>query len=438
MLEGNQKTFSKQDFDLFRSWIDLNEDAVTWQGRYRKEFESFWTLFFIDNLTLAEVMKRFDYGVSSVKAGPIRAWFSWLKTKFICFVFIHQDKSIREVAREGNLELSRVSTALRNHFLESYPYLDDELSVLFQNSNYSSLFIELDFKLLVEKLDLDESELLSVHPEDVMKNMEITLYGDWLKFIKKMEFDFKGSFNLKKVKQRSFFKSSVRVVRDAVFLTIACGSILYGVKEVNKWYKQYLVDAISIYEPQLSWLDRTLTFQSVRADSDQESVNLAPEEIESILDEADFTQELSGEELVFDTESELILTSWDVLPRDFSVVDLERSEFEEIVSGGYRDTRYGNRTVYRVMMTSTNSYDSRAKLNALVDLYSALKADAVRPGQFVPGGVYYNLFVPQEYLKEFLTRVVEVDDAVIYESRTRAFGRVPEGHSKVFIWMKTL
>ena len=33
------------------------------------------------------------------------------------------------------------------------------------------------------------------------------------------------------------------------------------------------------------------------------------------------------------------------LPKDFNVADLEESEFEENEKGGYRDTRFGNKSL---------------------------------------------------------------------------------------------
>ena len=92
--------------------------------------------------------------------------------------------------------------------------------------------------------------------------------------------------------------------------------------------------------------------------------------------------------------------------------------------------------VYRVMMKSVNSIDAKSKLNGLLTKYQVKQVDKVKPGKFVPGGVYYNLFVPRQYLKEFLAQVMDIDDSILYESRTR--GRNPPGKNKVFIWIKNI
>jgi len=115
---------------------------------------------------------------------------------------------------------------------------------------------------------------------------------------------------------------------------------------------------------------------------------------------------------------------------------MELSGYEEIKKGGFRDNRYGHKKVYRVMMKSADTLTTRSSLNKLIQRYGVEKGDNVAPGTFVPGGVYYNLFVPRKFLKEFLAQVSEQGDAILYESMTR--GRNPAGKNKVFIWIKDI
>jgi hypothetical protein len=88
-------------------------------------------------------------------------------------------------------------------------------------------------------------------------------------------------------------------------------------------------------------------------------------------------------------------------------------------------------------MKSVDTYVAKSKLDVLLKNYEVSQVDNVKPGQDVPGGIYYNLFVPRERLKEFIAQVMEVDDSILYESRTRA-GRNPVGKNKVFIWVKNI
>merc|ERR1711991_98421 len=98
---------------------------------------------------------------------------------------------------------------------------------------------------------------------------------------------------------------------------------------------------------------------------------------------------------------------------------------------------YGNTKVYRVMMKSVDTQKSKGNLEKLLTDYGVKQVDNVKPGQAVPGGFYYNLYVPRVRLKEFLAQVMDIDEAILYESRTRA-KRNPPGQNKVFIWMKSL
>jgi len=137
----------------------------------------------------------------------------------------------------------------------------------------------------------------------------------------------------------------------------------------------------------------------------------------------------------FITESDVLLTSWDTLPKNFGLAELEMSNYEEESKGGFRDSQFGNKTVYRVIVNSVESQKTRSAINILLDKYKVTQADNVKPGTFVPGGVYYNLFVPTELLKEFLMKVDEVGDVVIYESNARV--KNPPGKNKVFVWIKS-
>ena len=78
------------------------------------------------------------------------------------------------------------------------------------------------------------------------------------------------------------------------------------------------------------------------------------------------------------------------------------------------------------------------QLNAFEKLQQTYtQVDNVKPGQPVPGGVYYNIFVPRLHLKEFMAQVMNQEQANLYESRTRV-RRNPPGKNRVFIWVKDI
>lgn len=426
---------NKEDYQLFRAWLDLNLDAVTWQGRYRQEFEEFWDLFFIDGLSLSQLAERFEYAKRVAKIGPLTSWFTWLRNKLICYIYVNKSVTVLDLSRQFQLPVTQTASILRGFFIENFPHLDDELSVVFQIGHAASPESQLRFSELKDSLSIEAPQTGS-HDDEIMTSMEVTLYDEWIYFVRKMRKEIYGpQFDIEKIKRKASFSKQLKVIRDIILLLLVGGGIVLVVQKANVWYEDYLLDKISVYEPQFEWLDNELTFQEVE-EVNPEDFNLEIDDIEEVEDVAgDFN--IVAEEERFDTESEVTLTSWDSLPRDFSVANLEVSSYEELESRGYRDSRYGHTKVYRVLMKSVDTHIVKNKLDVLLRSYKVTQVDNVKPGQNVPGGIYYNLFVPRERLKEFIAQVMEVDDSILYESRTRA-GRNPVGKNKVFIWVKNI
>ena len=197
----------------------------------------------------------------------------------------------------------------------------------------------------------------------------------------------------------------------------------------------YLADQMKVYEPQYKRTEKKLSF---RSDSKKNVKNFELNEKDlDKVSEMEGVRNFEDEvEEGFGTESEVVLTSWDSLPKDFDIANLEHSKYEEFRKNNNRDTRFGNKKVFRVMMKSVDPDASSMRLNKLLKKYNVTRVDNVKPGQNVPGGIYYNIFVPRDYLKEFLAQVMDLDEAILYETRTR--GKNPPGKNKVFIWIKNL
>jgi hypothetical protein len=432
---NEELVLNSSDFAHFRQWLRLNEDSLTWQGRYKAEFEEFWSLFFVDGISCAELVKKFDFAQGVTKIGPLVSWLEWLREKFLLFLFVQKNLSIREIAEQTSISPCSVGHTLRSYFVECFPRFDDELSDLFQVSHIASLNIDIKLSDVRNRLSITR-EILGSHDDEIMPSMEVTLYEEWGILLFRLRKDqFKPSIELAKLKKQFSLQNYLNFTKEIVILLIIALVATAGVKHFNKFYERFLVEKISIYEPQFQWLDRSLIFKG-QEDALVAQFNLEVEDLDDVVDVAS-TMLFLDEEERFDPESEVVLTSWDALPRDFNVAQLEVSSFEELSSGGYRDTRFGRTKVFRVMMKSVDLLRARDNLNQLLAHYSVTQADNVRPGQLVPGGLYYNLFVPLENLKEFLAQVMEVDDAVLYESRTRA-GSNPPGQNKVFIWVKSI
>jgi hypothetical protein len=429
--------FTEQNLSDFESWLGLNYDALTWQGRYEAEFSSFWQAFFVSGQSLEQMVERFKYGLLYAQIGPLHSWFTWLRDCFFCYTFLNKNISILELSRAVNIPYDSLGIILREYFLEQFPEYDEQLSQRFQLANRISPNLELTYSTLKEELSLD-SRAEEKNNESVLNSMEVTLYPEFQSLNKKMQHDlFHPNFDFSRIKTNLSFSRQLKVFREIlIFLLLGVG-LVFGLQKLNKKWEKSILEQISIYEPQLKWLDTSLTFQE--GDSNvRQNFELGAREIDEVeTKENQFDNLAFSDNIRYEEESDVVLTSWDALPKDFDVVDLEQSEYEELKKRGYRDSRYGNTKVYRVLMRSVDTRTSKDRLNFLLEKYQVTRVDNVKPGKQVPGGIYYNLYVPREYLKEFMAQVMEFDDAVLYESRTRT-GRNPPGKNKVFIWVKNI
>lgn len=426
-------TFTKDDFERFRSWVDLRLEDVTWQGRYLSDFEEFWSLFFEEGLSLTQIIGRFNYAISRGTVGPLSAWFSWLKLKLICWTFIEKGTTLKEVSVLCEQSVGQTANLLRNFFVDHYPHLEAELSSEFQVSSVISPGLELTYASLYDSYHFEPLEKGSLEDE-IMISLEVTLYEEWREFLRKFKKEI-GSrgFDIKRIKKMSSLQNHSKLIAQVVLLLALSVGTVWAVKRINIEYAKSLLGKISVYEPQFQWLDKTMVFKEETPANELTDFELKETDLEQV--ESAKVVEVFDEDERFDVESEVVLTSWDSLPRDFSVADLETSSYEELLRRGYRESRYGNTKVYRVMMRSVDTLKTRVRLNELLEKYQVTQVDNVKPGLDVPGGMYYNLYVPREFLKEFLSQVTDVDETTLYESQTRARSN-PPGKNKVFIWVK--
>ena len=396
--------------------------------------------FFFEGATLAQIAERLQYAYANCKVGPLSAWFNWLQEQFISFTFIKKQVDIYRIAQNAKMNISDVASILRDFFMTAFPHLDEYLGQVFQVGNMASENLHVSFPDISGKTGLMDNIQRS-QDDEVMNGMEVTLYEEWNDLYRKMKRDFSGGLNLRVLKRRTSLKQQAKFLQEVFVLLVLGGILIYGVHMGNKWYEVYLADKISIYEPQFNWPEKKLKFkitQQPKVDDVTRDHNIKPnfEQIEEEQKIEQEEQQKDVEQYFTQTESEVMLTSWDALPRDFDTIAQEQSEYEELRKGGYRDTRFGNKTVYRVMMRSVSPFQSRSELNGLLARYGIIQVDNVKPGLYVPGGVYYNLLVPRNYIKEFLAQVMDVDDAILYESRTRRAN--PPGMTKVFVWIKAI
>ena len=337
----NELVFTQNDFQEFRQWLNLNLDGLTWQGRFKKEFESFWDGFFESDLTLNVLMERFEYASREVKIGSLSSWFSWLRDKFLCYVYIFKGPTIYELSVLSKISSSLLATILHNFLLDEFPHLDRYLSDRFQVGNILSVNLVVTYNQLMREVAI-EYPTYGSNEEDIMPSMEVTLFEEWSGFVKKMNDDFsKNKISFNQLRDRSGFLKQMRMLQEVVILLFIFTITIYSVKNANIWYEKHLLNKVKIYEPTFSWLNKSLVFKSNEKKSTTD-FKLNFNDIKDITKGEKLTEFFDPEK--YEEETEVTLSSFDKIPKDFSTVDNEASLYEGDAENpnGYRETKGGN------------------------------------------------------------------------------------------------
>jgi hypothetical protein len=428
---------NKVDFEQFKTWLDLDINSIAWEGRYADSFSGFWDSFFKDQIEPKELGERFSYAKKIAKSGPLISWLTWLFEKFITYSFIHNDFSIREISLLYDLSERYIATIIRDHMIKVYPVYEDLINEKFQISNVSSENLFITFKD-IEQVMGQEARLKGTFEDDILAHMEVTLYPDWPNLVKELRKDIlllKVDFgNLQK---RTAFKKQIKFLQEVIFLLLVLSLAVFALKNANKWYEEYLVNKITLFEPNFFWLDKTLSYQEQDLLARQ-SIDLSNKELDD-LERIEAQQVFSDDKLSsrYDPESDVtILDSVEDVPKTFGEAETEQSAYEENKKGGYRDSSYSssNKKAYRIMMASVEPTTIKSKILPLIKRYGIAQIDNVKPGTQIPGGLYFNLNVPSKNLKDFITKVSTFAEATIFESRSE--GGDMAGKNRVFIWVK--
>jgi hypothetical protein len=432
-------TLTKTDFEHFKNWLDLDINSIAWEGRYADSFSGFWDSFFKDQIEHMELGERFEYAKKIAKSGPLISWLNWLFEKFIAFAFIHQGKSVREIAFLFDLPEKYISTVLRDHLIKVYPAYEDLINENFQISNVSSKNLFLKFDDLLPTLGA-EAKNKGTFEDDILAHMEVTLYPDWPNLVKELRKDILSlKVDFENFKKKTVFRKQLRFFQEVIILLLILSFIVFALKYVNKKYEDYLVDKITLFEPNFFWLDKSLTYQEqdLLAKQNIDLSNKELEELERIEAQSVFSDERSGSR--YDPESDVVvLDSVEDVPKSFGEADTEQSAYEENKKGGYRDSSYGatSKKAYRILMASVDPTAIRERVLPLMKKFGISQVDNVKPGMQIPGGLYFNLHVPSKNLKDFMTKVSTLGDATIFESQSQ--GGDLAGKNRVFIWIKSI
>jgi len=430
---------SKSDFEKFKNWLDLDINSIAWEGRYADSFGVFWDSFFKDQINALELSERFDYAKKIAKSGPLISWLNWLFEKFIAFIFINQGLSVREISLTYDLSEKYVSTVLRDHLIKVYPTFEDLINEKFQISNVSSKNLFIKFNELVGILG-EEAKIKGTFEDDILAHMEVTLYPDWSNLVKELRKDLSTiKIDFENFKKKTAYRKQLKFFQEVIILLIILSIVVLALKNTNKWYEDYLINKITLFEPNFFWLDKSLSYQEQGLLAKQQ-IDLSNKELEELERlEAQTVFEDSKNESRYDPESDVVvLDSVEDVPKSFGEAETEKSDYEETKKGGYRDNSYSvnNKKAYRILMASVEPAGVRDNILPLMKKYGIAQVDNVRPGMQIPGGLYFNLHVPSKNLKDFMSKVSSISEATIFESRSE--GGDLAGKNRVFIWIKSI
>ncbi|MCM2349495.1 MAG: hypothetical protein NDI69_05700 [Bacteriovoracaceae bacterium] len=432
-------TLTKNDFEEFKNWLDLDINSIAWEGRYADSFTGFWDSFFKDQIEHLELAERFEYAKKIAKSGPLISWLNWLFEKFIAFSFINKNHSVREIAFLFDLQEKYISTVLRDHLIKVHPQFEDLINENFQISNVSSKNLFLRFEDLLPVFG-EDARKKGTFEDDILAHMEVTLYPDWANLVKELQKDILSlKVDFENLKKKAGYKKQLRFFQEVIILLLILSVVVFALKNTNKWYEDYLVNKITLFEPNFFWLDKSLSYQEQDLLAKQQ-IDLTNKELDE-LEKIEAQQVFADESLEsrYDPESDVVvLDSVEDVPKSFGEAETEQSEYEENKKGGYRDSSYAssNKKAYRILMASVEPSAIRTKILPLMKRFGIAQVDNVRPGMQIPGGLYFNLQVPSKNLKDFMTKVTAISESTIFESRSQ--GGDQPGKNRVFIWIKSI
>lgn len=431
----NKIELTTKDFEAFRDWINLNLDSITWQGKNAEQFEKFWSEFFLPSMSLKDTIEKIRYVKNHLSTGPLITWFQWLEEKMICFVFINNNITVREISRRTVISENEISLYLRNYWVGQFPHLNDEISDLFLSGNVSghASYVNVDKVLAIGDIKRPEK---GVTDKDIMNSLEITLFSEWETLLKGLENRYlKKGLSLDKIKKKVKYRRYVTFLQELAILLFLGTLVVFTLRYGNKFYEDYLSKKVSIFEPDFFWLDRDKVFKD---EGIKKKVNVDFNENDwKKLDNNDvFESVINDPDARFETDSEVEITSLSKDKKSFTDALTEESVYEEDTKGGYRDQRWGRRKAYRVLINSADAEQVKDKILNMIKEYNAEQVDRVKPGTEIPGGVYFNLHVDRLKMEDFLKNVNAFEDSIIYESKTRR--PMPEGKNRVFIWVKRI
>jgi hypothetical protein len=399
-----------EEFNEFKRWLNFNKNEMKSERKLSEDFEYFWNVFFDREMSLDELFQRFDYAKLVTKIGPLFSWIDWLKRKSINFFFIKKDLTLEEFSFQSGIEENELAFIIRNFLIEKFPQYE---SYFTENLHVGNIFSEAKtikyFKIATD-LNLPLSYLGS-YEDEIMNNLEVVLYVEWRKFVKQLETRFSKKsidleyliFNLRNKKKWTF-------LRDVFVLLVIGLTSISTLKIANQTYDSYLSKKITLFGQETiignagPLVDESeLKNKKSLDDQVKELKDFEKKSALSFQREKEDKEESENEGGNEDNSS-VILSSMEKGSSDLKEINMDEAS-EAGDKGGFRDEVAGQKKVYRVMIKSVQAKEMSKRIFDIVKKYNAESAGDPEKFENSYGGIYYNLYVPQDHAIGFLNEV---------------------------------
>lgn len=421
-------TFSADRAEHFRQWLNLSHSDLRWSKDQAASFKEFWTVFFSPPMQLKEIHAKFYKLENSIKTGTLRQWVRWLRDRFNCYLFVFEKVNLRDLAIDSHYRINDLAFILREFLVGEYPDKKAEIDQHLNVGNYLSENLYISFDQLQKKIGIEAHEKCH-NKNNLMATLEVPFFEEFTKVLEDLKQQ-DQPWNENEI-VKSFFFFNLKTAKF-IFIFIAIGALfVWGVKNLRNWNDWYLSEKIRVSVPSFYTEDEL-------AGNKRLPVNVVTSlglsnELEAIEEFETYSEEEERES----PESELVISSLKDIPLPIKAAAYETSDYEESkkAKGGFRDYKYGRSRAYRLMINSVHPEKLIELIGERLETVEFKKADNVAPGQEIPGGNYYNLFINNDDISEFLESF-EKEDANLFVSKTPAPN--PKGMSKLFIWIKRI
>jgi hypothetical protein len=419
-MDAQSIVFTREMVSEFKKWI--NDSEINDEDFNR---------LFLTKQNLQSLFGNFDEYIHCLGRGPLKSWLIWLKNALALYIYIHwENVGLDDLSSISNVKIKTLTFELQNYFKSKYSHLGPELNsklVLAVNRKWQR---NITFKELTENIKNDQNSLKfnkSIHFSDdseIFSSGNIKVYKDWEKLNKKLiaknEFSFKNNFT------HLFWDWNFGLIHKLFILFIQMMIVFFVLLGLIKMFEKIYIfgnkivsDKIKLYEPVYQWSEKNI---GLKENQSSEILKVSyKEELDKIQKFYQMEESLRPEDR-FEEESE--------------VEEGQQGNVQDLAREMNRDNPDGKSKIFRILIKSTNSIETKMKMEEILKIFHVQNVSESVVSSQVPGGYYYNGYVPLDRYKDFFQSLGSFEGHTLFVSKTNK--KPPDGHFRVFIWIKSI